>query len=554
VGEWGWTDRPEGAKRREASAQTSSLALPFVVARRRARAADPLSYSARDCEASRARHVPPAGVCARGGGDGSCGCARASRARDGRERGHGGQREALVVVSSSCARPRTPRPLVPGRVDRVHLRRLPRGKRAGPAISSASLPLPLPHSPSPQAHFHRRPPLSVPVLLAAMADDDETSVIRGAKRGRDSIEEEATGSVRTRFAGPLLPLPWPPLHPFLDPTLFSLVLFGLDRNDGGAAVAAQNPAVVAAAAAAAAPVVVPPTETSIPAATAAASSSALDAAEDGTLAVYEGHGGGAVLVALLRPYPFGSTFRVPASSRPRLEPGRTGATTWSCATVLRRARAGGFSVEEKVDGEWDAVDVDEDGEEDGEEEEDEEEEDEEDGDEEDDTRRGELVVYELGTGPAAAIHVLTVLRNGRYYVRRAARAVLEPGSTGDTNWTRATVLRRVRSLGLPVKEKRGEVLVDVDINEELGPPEPADAAPDGTLAVFKGDAMHMLPLQPGPSSSTAKYGVGRPALRGLMPGKNGSTKWTRATVLINALVRGWAVKERVAGEWVEVKK
>jgi hypothetical protein len=375
-----------------------------------------------------------------------------------------------------------------------------------------------------------------------MADDDETSVIRGAKRGRDSSEEEATGSVRTRFAGPLLPLPWPPLHPFLDPTLFSLVLFGLDRNDGGAAVAAQNPAVIAAAAA---PVVVPPTETSIPAATAAASSSALDAAEDGTLAVYEGHGGGAVLVALLRPYPFGSIFRVPASSRPRLEPGRTGATTWSCATVLRRARARGFSVEEKVDGEWDAVDVDEDGEEDGEEEEDEEDGEEEDGD----TRRGELVVYELGT--AADIHVLTVLRNGSYSVRKAARAVLEPGSSRGTKWTRATVLRRVRSLGLPVKEKRGGVLVDVDIDEELGPPEPVDAVPDGTLAVFKGDAMHLFPCS---SRSADLFQVGRPAVRELSPGKSSSTRWTRATIHMNALVRGWTVKERVAGEWVEVKK
>jgi hypothetical protein len=197
--------------------------------------------------------------------------------------------------------------------------------------------------------------------------------------------------------------------------------------------------------------------------------SLLDGAEDGMLAVYEG-GAGRGPIHFLR-WSSG-TYYLHSASRPALEPGKKGKAQWSRATVLERARSLGFVVEEKVEGEWIEVDLEEGADDDGEDEEDEDE------DDDDVDVEGELAespfdaavedslaVFEGGDDDP--VHILrpyggSIHRPVHFIPAQASRA-LKPGASGWTKWSRATVLELAHALGFAVEQKKNGKWVGLEL-------------------------------------------------------------------------------------------
>jgi hypothetical protein len=124
----------------------------------------------------------------------------------------------------------------------------------------------------------------------------------------------------------------------------------------------------------------------------------------------------------------GGFFRISSKVRADLEPGAGGVATWSRDTVLRHAAAQGLVVEEmRPDGEWDRLDP--------------------------EAEAAAAAAAALAAALAAAVAgdlVLSGTDFGHFRIPAAARAVLEPGVTSATSWTRASILRRAAAQGLVV--------------------------------------------------------------------------------------------------------
>jgi hypothetical protein len=152
---------------------------------------------------------------------------------------------------------------------------------------------------------------------------------------------------------------------------------------------------------------------------------------------------GTNVAVLSRPPSMRGLFFVPVAVRPVLEPAATGQTYWSRARILRHAAAQGLVVEEKrPDGEW--IDLDPEAE----------------------AAAVMAAAVTAALAGAAALdlaisradgtNVAVLSRHpsapGLFFVPGAVRPVLEPAATGQTYWSRATVLRHAAAQGLVVEE------------------------------------------------------------------------------------------------------